>query len=385
MCRRVLLLSASMAAVLVLSACGEEKKTGAQPSPKEDLSKSDSVFNNPFPPAPVIEPAAVVATVDGKEIKGSELERQLQALQGQLMRRVTPEQLGQMMPRLQQQAVANLVNEKLLLAAAAKKNITISDAELGKAKEDVMKGAPPGQTLESALAQANLTMDEFTAQMRDGLTIRKLMEDVVSKAEVSDADVKDFYDKNPDHFKKPETVSARHILIKVDDTTDEAKKAEARKKAETVRERLVKGEDFATVCAETSDDPGSKDNGGLYENFPRGQMVPPFEEAAFTQKAGEVGPLVETQFGFHIIKVEKHNEAGMADLTEVKDRVKGFLENRKKQEAAQAYLKELNDAAKITYGKGFEPPAPPSAPEAAPKAANEVTSEPVAAPPTETK
>lgn len=367
MVRKLVFAPASLAVVLALTACAEEKKV--EVAPKDDLSKSAAVFNNPFPPAPVINPTAAVVTVNGKPILGRDLERQVQALQAQLVRRAPPEQIAQMMPRLQQQAIANLVNERLLIEAAAAKKVTASDEELAKAKEDVMKGAPPGQKLEDALAQAKLTMDDFNAQMRDGISVRKLMEGVVGAAEVSDADVKAFYEKNPEQFKRPETVSARHILVKFDAAADEAGKTEAKKKAEAVRERLVKGEDFAKVCAEVSDDPGSKENGGLYENFPRGQMVPPFEEAAFTQKAGDIGPLVETQFGYHIIKVEKHNEAGTVSMDEVKERLKGFLVNQKKQELAQNYLKDLSTAAKIDYAEGYAPTAPPPAPVAAPSAA----------------
>lgn len=362
------LFAAACCAALTLTACGGEKKA-APPAPaaaKEDLSKSLSVFANPVPPAPAINPTATVATVNGKAVQGSDLEKQVQALQMQASRRMPPEQLALILPRLQQQAVANLVNEQLLKQAATEHKIVVSDEELKKAKEDVMKGAPTGQTLEAALKDANLTVAQFEAQMRDGLSVRKLMEEQVSKATVSDADVKEFYEKNPDQFKRPETASARHILVMAEAGADEAKKTEAKKKAEAARERLLKGEDFAKVCAEVSEDPGSKDKGGLYENFPRGQMVPPFENAAFTQKPGEIGPLVETQFGFHIIKVEKRSEAGAVDFAEVQERLKAFLENQKKQEVAQKYLTGLRDAAKITYGAGFEPPAEAKAPAAPP-------------------
>lgn len=354
---------AVLSAASMIASAADEKKPAAAPAAKgDDLSQATSLFRSPFPPAPVIDPTGVIANVNGKVIVGSDLEKEVQNLQMQASRRMPPEQIAQMLPRIQQQAVMDLVNKQLLVEAVASRKITVGDDEIKKAIDDLLKNAPPGQTLEDALKQANMTMKQFTQQMAEGLSIQKLMNEEMKNVNVTDEDLKKYYEKNPDQFKRPETVSARHILIKSDAGDDAAKKESAKKKADGVRARLVKGEDFAKVCAEVSDDPGSKNNGGLYENFPRGQMVPPFENAAFTQKAGEIGPLVETQFGYHIIKVEKHNEAGKIDLAEVKDRLKMFLENQKKSETAQKYLKTLRDAAKITFADGFAPPAESAAP-----------------------
>ena len=353
----------ALSAALSLSARAVPKEAAA-PSGRDDLTKATALFSNPFPPAPTINPTGTVVTVNGKAIPGSDLEKEIQGIQMQAARRMPPEQLAQLAPRMQQQAVMNLVSKQLLLQAVVDRKITVGDDEIKKAIDDLLKNAPPGQTLDDALKQANITMKQFTEQMAEGLSIQKLMADETKKAAVTEGDVKSFYEKNPEQFKRPETVSARHILIKTEATDDDAKKAAAKKKAEGVRERLLKGEDFAKVCAEVTDDPGSKSTGGLYENFPRGQMVPQFDSAAFTQKPGEIGPLVETQFGFHIIKVEKHNEAGKVDFAEVKEKLQMFLENQKKQEAAQKFIKTLRDAAKVTYAAGFEPPPEPMIPSA---------------------
>lgn len=348
-----------VAAALVVSGLSA-RAADAAPAAKEnkdDLSKATQIFAPPAAPAAALSPTTVVATVNGVSLTGADLEKEMQGVMMQIRQRgIPPEQVSQMMPRLRQQTVANLVNKSLLIQAVKAKKVTVGDDEIKKATDDILKNAPPGETLESALKQAGITMEQFKAQLTEGLSIQKLITDETKASiEVTDADLKKFYDENPEQFKKPETASARHILIKTEEGADAAKKEEARKKAEAVRERLVKGEDFAKVCAETSDDPGSKNNGGLYENFPKGQMVPPFENACFTQKIGEIGPLVETTFGFHIIKVEKRSEAGATPLAEIKDRLKSFLENQKKGDAAQKFLKTLKADAKISYSEGFEP------------------------------
>src|SRR4029077_13997828 len=118
---------------------------------------------------------------------------------------------------------------------------------------------------------------------------------------------KKFYDENPAKFEQPETVRASHILLSTKDSstntelTDD-KKAAKKKQAEDLVKRARAGEDFAKLAKEFSDDPGSKDKGGEY-TFPRGQMVPEFEAAAFAMKTNQISDVVTTQFGYHIIKL----------------------------------------------------------------------------------
>jgi peptidyl-prolyl cis-trans isomerase C len=325
----------------------------------------------PTPPAatpPAAAPAAtsVVVTVNGKPISAGELDKETQGVQMQAARQLPPEAIAQMQPRMRAQALSNLVTRALLLQALVDRKIVVGDDEIKKAVDDVMKNVPPGQTLDEALKHAGFTKEEFMKQITDSLGIKKMFTEETKAVTVNDDDVAKFYKANLAEFKRGESVSARHILIMFGQGDDETKKAEKKKKLEAIRERILKGEDFIKVCAETSEDPGSKDKGGLYENFERGKMVPPFENAAFTQKIGEIGPVVETAYGYHIIKVEKHNEPGTAPLDEAKVQIKPYLENQKKQEAVQKYVKTLHDSAKISYADGFAPAPPASAPTTAP-------------------
>src|SRR4030095_7139203 len=126
------------------------------------------------------------------------------------------------------------------------------------------------------------------------------------KVDVTDADVKKFYDENPSRFEQPEMVRASHLLLGTRDTANqvelpEDKKAAKRKLAEELVKRARDGEDFAKLAKEYSEDPGSKDNGGEY-TFPRGQMVPEFESAAFSLGTNQISEIVTQQFGYHVIK-----------------------------------------------------------------------------------
>jgi peptidyl-prolyl cis-trans isomerase C len=359
----ILRLSAIALATMTLCACGPSK-TAAPPAAKTPAADKN---DNPLGAVPSLNPTSVVATVNGKAITGTDLEKASQQMQMQAARRLPPEQIAQILPSIRKQAVSGLINKELLTQAVAASKITVNEDELKKAIDEVAKSAPPGQTLEGALQSAGITLKAFTDQMREQLGVQKLIEQKTKDlALTTEDDLKKYYTEHAEQFQKPESASARHILVKVEQTDDEKAKAEKKKKAEMTRERLVKGEDFTKVTAEVSEDPGSKDKGGLYEDFPRGQMVREFDAAVFSQKIGEIGPLVETQFGYHIIKVEKRTEAGLTPLADIKTQLQAYLDNQKKMEAAQNYIKGLHDTAKITYAEGFAPPPPEPATEPAP-------------------
>jgi peptidyl-prolyl cis-trans isomerase C len=134
----------------------------------------------------------------------------------------------------------------------------------------------------------NLTEADLRFQFERDLAIRKLLDDQIGgKITVSEKESRAYYDSNLESFKKPEQVRASHILIKVDPGADEAKKAEARTKIESLQAKLKKGEDFGALAKEYSEGP-SGPKGGDLGFFGRGQMVKPFEEAAFSMKPGQV-------------------------------------------------------------------------------------------------
>jgi peptidyl-prolyl cis-trans isomerase C len=185
--------------------------------------------------------------------------------------------------------------------------------------------------------------------MREGLKIQKLIEQQIGATPVvTEQQIKEFYASNKEKMSEPETVTARHLLVKTPEGADAKVKATAKEKAEGLRKQLVAGADFAKLVKENSDDPGSKDKGGEY-TFPRGQMVPAFETAAFSQKLNEIGPLVETPFGFHIIQTLAKNPGKTAALTEVQNDIRKYLENQAKGEAVKKYIDGLRAKSNIKY------------------------------------
>ena len=157
--------------------------------------------------------------------------------------------------------------------------------------------------------------------------------------EVTDAEVEAYYREHQEEYAQEEQVRARHVLVSTGDRNTE----EARARIEEARERLEAGDDFATVAAEYSDDPGSAARGGDLGYFGRGRMVPAFEEAAFGATPGElVGP-VETQFGFHLIEVQDRREARQRPLEEVRELIANRLRATTSSERAEALAQSLRE------------------------------------------
>jgi peptidyl-prolyl cis-trans isomerase D len=170
--------------------------------------------------------------------------------------------------------------------------------------------------------------------------------DYKARIQVSDDEIKTYYEENQSEFFTPETVEARHILIKVGKDADEAAVEAARLRAQAVYERAVQGEDFAKLAKEFSEGP-SRNQGGYLGTFGRGKMIKPFEDKAFALKAGEISAPVRTDFGWHIIKVEKHNMAHTLTLEEAQNKIRGLLSDKKARALA---LEDAESAYDMTYG-----------------------------------
>lgn len=335
-----------LATLLAFSAVGCKQKT-AMPTqePATDVVESSDIFRQPVPEVRRIPATGAVATVNGVEITAEAFQKELNTALSRFQRQYPPEQLAQLTPRIQEQVLDQMIARQLLIQEANRLQMTVTDEEFDEARAKLEAALPPGMTLAQVLEQRKVGEEQFRQEFGDEVRISKLIEQVTSNdLQVTDAEVDSFYSENVDKFKQPEMVTARHILIAVKEGDDkDAQKA----KAEAIRERLVAGEDFAEVAKAETDDPGSKATGGLY-TFPRGQMVQAFEEAAFTQDIGAVGPLVETQFGYHIIKVEKREAARDVPLTEVRSNVVAYLRSRKAPNALQEYLATLRTNAQVS-------------------------------------
>jgi peptidyl-prolyl cis-trans isomerase C len=199
--------------------------------------------------------------------------------------------------------------------------------------------------------------------MRENLVANAQLQKIEKSITLSDDDLKKQYDAKKADY---EQVGARHILVAFKGSPaaqagkPELTEEQAKAKAEDLRKKIVGGASFEELAKTESDDTGSGANGGALGEFGRGQMVPEFEKAAFEAKVGEVTPVVRTQFGYHIIKVDTHNHTPF-------EQVKPVLERNARQEALQARLDAMKNAAKPTFNETYFGPPAPATPADAPK------------------
>jgi peptidyl-prolyl cis-trans isomerase C len=183
--------------------------------------------------------------------------------------------------------------------------------------------------------------------MEGQLLRRKLVKDeVFDKIAVDPNEYQGFYEKNKEKYVEDEQVRARHILVKVAQGTAQGDEEKLKKRADNALKRAKKGEDFAKLAEEFSEDT-SKTNGGDLGFFPRGHMVAEFEEAAFTIKPGQISDLVRTQFGYHIIKVEERKPAKALSFEEAHPQVEEDVRREHTFARYQEYMAGLRTKASI--------------------------------------
>jgi len=294
-------------------------------------------------------PDTVIAKGKGVEIKRSQLDDEMMhlkaraAAQGQ---KLNPEQL----PLYEQSLLEDLIRIQVLRARATADDKATAQKLALKKMEDARAELGSQESLDRQLKAVALTPQELLGKWTDAATAETVLKREL-KVNVTDPEVKKFYDDNPSKFEQPEMVRASHILLMTIDPKTKAEvskevKDAKHKQMEDILKRARAGEDFAKLAKEFSEDPGSKDNGGEYK-FPRGQMVPEFEAAAFSLKTNQISDIVTTQYGYHIIKLSEKIPAVKIELAKVADRVKQSLEQQEIQKQFPAYYAKVKQGADV--------------------------------------
>lgn len=254
-----------------------------------------------------------IASVEGEKITKDELYEVLVQSQGE-------------------QAVAALIDEKVIALEVKKKKIKISDEEIDKELETYIENAGGQEAFEATLEQNGITEAQLKENIVQYLSIRKLIE---PRIDITDEEIKAYFDENKAQLDQPESVEASHILVE-----DEAI-------AKEVAKKITDGEDFAALAKEYSTDASNADKGGELGFFPRGKMVPEFDEAAFSMKPDTISDPIKTDFGYHIIKLTDKKEAKEAVLEDHKEDITEGLFEEKLQAQYVEWLDEIRADYKI--------------------------------------
>ncbi len=348
MLRNTLLIFSSS---LLLIACGQARsddaaapETPSVPSPEELLVESVEDTSIAIPGLP-----DVVAKLDDIEIRGEELSQMIEPMLRRYRAMGVPASLiASQIGSLREEALDHLILQRLLMRQADAAGITVADEDVDAF---IKENLPQGLTLDVVAEQRGVSVADIRKEIGEGLRVDKFAKTLLTDFEPSTdeavhAEYETLRAEHPEEFTTEESVHASHILVLVNkDSTDEEKDA-ARKKIEDIRQKLLDGADFATLAREQSDCPSGR-NGGDLGTFGRGRMVKPFEDAAFSQAVGEIGPVVETSFGFHIIRVEEHIDAGEKTFDDVKDDIRDYLDDQRREKIFTDYLDALREKTAI--------------------------------------
>lgn len=289
----------------------------------------------------------LVARVNGRDVSREEfdnlVESNIARYESQSNQAFPAEQRRQ----LERQVLDGLITRTILEVETERQGITLSDARYEETLGQFKGQFPSEEAYRNALQQQGFTEARFEQELRRQLLIEQLITtQVLDTLTMDEAELRAFYDDNPQYFERPEQVAARHIIMTIQGITDEAELAEKRSRLEEIRTRIEAGEDFGEMAREYSEGPSAPE-GGRLGTFGRGQMVPEFENAAFALEVGELSGIVETQFGYHILQVTEKTPAREIPFEEARPNIEEFLMEDARNQAAQTYVQELREAAEI--------------------------------------
>ena len=359
----------TMTTVFVGQAYSQEKKADANTIAPDSNSVKVS---------DIVKVDEVLAIVNGTEIKDSQvmelitpnLDRQLASMPEDQRQ----QQKEMMIKNIKPRALDSLVLQTVVEQALAKADVNVPQKEIDDQIAEIAKS----KNLEIAdfrklMEEQGMSWDDLNKRITMSMKFEKYL-DKELKSQLKDANdeqVKEFYNQNISRFSKPEQVRASHVLYGImqtpEGTDPNAYKKEQLEKAQKALAKIKGGADFNEIAKLESSCPSGK-NGGDLNYFSKGQMVPEFENVAFALPVGQVSDVVETQFGYHIIKTTDHKAAEVQSLEQVSTQIKEELTNTQKRELGKKFIDDLKAKANIVYPGAEKEVKIEAAPVAAPKA-----------------
>jgi parvulin-like peptidyl-prolyl isomerase len=250
--------------------------------------------------------------------------------------------------QLKASIVNYLVQNEIIKTKAAEMDVTVTDKEFAARMKQIVQQVGGQKKLDKLLKQQSVTKDELEQQLKAQMLQDAVQQKVYAQIKVAPAQIEKYFNDpaNKSQFNVPESVDARHVLVKT--------KAEA-DKVRALLEADGSDANWQKVAKEHSTDPGSKNNGGSLGNFPKGRMVKEFEDTAFGLEVGEISKPVKTQFGYHVIEVTKKTPAAKQTLEQAKATIEQQLKYQKQATAWEDWLKQATTDAGVLYAAGFDP------------------------------
>jgi peptidyl-prolyl cis-trans isomerase C len=345
--RKSFYLFALLAAIPLGLGAGCSSKPGDKD--KDKASEQEAKPDAPQPAA-VEEPANpakfpdVVAKVNATDIEKAELLEQVSSVENQARGAIDTTTIT-----FYRRVLDDMVGAELLYQSSVEKHLAAASGDVEKQLDTFRSRFPTPQAFDQALAAQGMTLDGLKKQIQRDMSIQKLIEtDITPKITVTEEAKRKFYDENSDKMRQADRLRLSHILKRVAPDATPETKAAARREMDALLEQAKGGADFGALAREHSDDPGSAKTGAGGELVVgRGETVPSFEEAAFALQPGGLSPVVETQFGFHIIKLLEKIDGQLVPYDQVSPKIEEYLKQQGLQEQIQSTVEALKGKAQV--------------------------------------
>jgi peptidyl-prolyl cis-trans isomerase C len=340
-----------VALAVALSGCSRQGDSAKPIEAREGAALLPSTLSRTGNPADDV----ILISVNGKELTRGEALRQVQVrLGGPPPADMPPDRVAAIQSQVLSKVIDEFVKRELLLREADRLGISTSEEEIERAVGSIHEKAKGGDKPQGILQDGPGGKDSLRNEVITGIRIEKLLATALPPVPApSEGDIQAFLAENRDKLTLPERVQASHILVDAAPDASAELKAQKRELAETYRQQLLSGTNFAELASSVSRCPSAA-RGGDLGVFPRGKMAKAFEDAAFSQKENEIGEVIETPFGFHIIRVEKHFAQGLAEP----EQISVVLKQRSRALALADYIRKLQSTAEIKHSSVVRPPAP---------------------------
>lgn len=339
--KKIVMLAVGVAVAVAVAGC-QKKDVPAQTEQVQEEVKPDHV-----------------AIVNGEKVDRALYEAELSKVTQNGLRKIPDERLK----KISDNIVNRLIEEELLAQEVRKQGVEVTAEEID-AEYEKYKGRFKGEEqFANYLKHGKVTPEIIKERLAKSYALTKLLEKL-GRLEVTDEDINNAYTAGIKMFTDPEQVHAAHILVRLNEKDDEARQAAARAKIDEALKRVKKGDDFAEVAREMSEDATTAPKGGDLGFFKTGMMVPAFEKAAFALKPGDyTKEPVKTPFGLHLIKTFEKKAERVRPLEEVREKVASSLRNKAIFKARRDLVRQLRSSAQIeklegdTSATGVDPAA----------------------------
>lgn len=350
------------AACVALSSCARREGANSPNANASNVAQSNSANG-------------VVAVVDGREIPAKLYEMFLRNGREELGVDEATDEGRCALERLREGIVEDLIDRALISEEAERRGLRVTPEMIGEREQEEITRTGGDAKFQAFLEDHNLTRDEYRAILRDQLYGELMTKEAEKSAEVTGDEIKKYYDehRNDPASQQPDRIAAAHILVAARPTQIAAQlqrekslagaaldaavreeMARRRQKAEELRRRAAAGEDFARLARENSDDDATRQRGGDLGTFARDTHARAFDEAAFAlTKPGEVSAVVQTDYGFHVIKLTKREPARAVTLDEAAPDIRKRLTEEKRAQTLRGWLEEARGRAQVRVAEAF--------------------------------